>query len=109
MYKMVKLDEYIHIKNFAARSHFETLSYMHFLSLADVHTWTRYSQNWIQYSVGYVSTTALLLSQNGLRNDFRGANLKKKEKLLGENVPKPPYAYIVLFAYTCIHNHQTSM
>ena len=53
----------------------------------------------MQYSVGYVSTTALLLSQNGLRNDFRGTNLKKK-KLLAENVPKPPYAYIVLFAYT---------
>ena len=30
----------------------------------------------MQYSVSYVSTTALLLSQNGLRSKLRGSNLQ---------------------------------
>ena len=43
----------------------------------DIHTWIRHTPKWIECSAGYVSTTALLLSQNGLRNDLRRSNIKK--------------------------------
>ena len=35
-------------------------------------TWT--AINWMQYFASHVATMALLLSQNGLRNDLRASN-----------------------------------
>ena len=32
-------------------------------------------KNWMQYCVGHVATTALPLSQNGLRSNLRASNL----------------------------------
>ena len=37
-----------------------------------MHTWT--AKNWMQYSTSHVASTALLLSQNGLRSNLRASS-----------------------------------
>ena len=100
---MVKVDEYTFIVKISPRAlHAGIIAlYSHFQGSPDIHTWIRHNQNWIERSAGYVSATALILSQNGLKNDLRGS-----QNLPGEHAPRP----LVLFAYACcIHAHQTSM
>ena len=58
-----------------------------------MHTWT--AKNWMQYSASHVATTALLLSQNGLRSNSRASNF------LGEHAPTPPPS----LAFLCMHTY----
>ena len=54
-------------------------------------------KNWMQYSADHVATTALLLSQNGLRSNLRASML---QNLLGEHTTRPPY-FVCLYMHTC--------
>ena len=62
-----------------------------------MHTWT--DKNGTQYSMSHVATTALLLSQNGLRSNLRASNFWK---FSGGACSQTP---LVLHAYACLYIH----
>ena len=57
-------------------------------------TWT--AINWMQYFASRVATTALLLSQNGLRSNLRASNFKK---FSGGACPQTP---LLLHSCACV-------
>ena len=61
--------------------------------LPTVHIWT--GKNWLQYYAGHVGTTALLLSQNGLRSNLRASTTMISENSWRSMPPDP----ILLYAY----------